>query len=47
MAELLRGLDYPVDFHVVRDGHNYTAWRDALHPPFTDLLRDLAGAHAA
>jgi enterochelin esterase-like enzyme len=47
MAELLRGLDYPVDFHVVRDGHNYTAWRDALDPPFTDLLRDLAGAHAA
>ncbi len=47
MADLLRALDYPVDFHVVRDGHNYTAWRDALHPAFTELLGDLAGAHAA
>ncbi len=44
MAELLRGLNYPVDFHEVADAHNYTAWRDALDPAFTDLLRRVAPA---
>jgi enterochelin esterase family protein len=28
-----------VDLAEVPDLHNYTAWRDALHPHLTDLLR--------
>ena len=27
--------------HEVRDLHNYTAWRDALHPHLTELLQEL------
>ena len=47
MAADLTRLGYPVDFHEVRDAHNYTAWRDALHPAGTDLLTAVVGAHAA
>jgi enterochelin esterase family protein len=43
MAETLRRLAYPVRMIEVRDAHNYTAWRDALHPHFTQLLSDLVG----
>lgn len=47
MAATLTRLGYPVDFHEVRDTHNYTAWRDALHPAGTDLFTSVVGAHAA
>ncbi|MDT4963484.1 MAG: hypothetical protein QOF87_3131 [Pseudonocardiales bacterium] len=47
MAAALTRLGYPVDFHRLRDMHNYTAWRDALHPAGTDLFTSVAGARAA
>ena len=39
MAGTLRRLGHPVTLREVPDGHNFTAWRDALHPALTDLLR--------
>jgi hypothetical protein len=39
MATTLAGLGYDVVLHPVRDAHNYTAWRDALHPYLLDLVR--------
>jgi enterochelin esterase-like enzyme len=47
MADALRRLGYRVDFHDVRDAHNFTGWRDALDPAFTELVSRMAGAHAA
>jgi enterochelin esterase-like enzyme len=47
MAETLARLGYQVRFAAVRDAHNYTAWRDALHPHLTDLITSVAAAHAA
>jgi enterochelin esterase family protein len=47
MAETLRRLGYPTRMVVVPDAHNYTAWRDALHPQLTDLVTDVVGARAA
>jgi enterochelin esterase-like enzyme len=47
MAETLTRLGYPVQIAAVRDTHNYTAWRDALHPHLTDLITSLAATHAA
>jgi len=47
MAETLTRLGYPVDFHEVRDTHNFTGWRDGLHPALTDLLTAVVGARAA
>jgi enterochelin esterase-like enzyme len=47
MARVLARQGYPVDFREVRDGHNFTAWRDALHPAATELLSSVAGAHAS
>jgi enterochelin esterase-like enzyme len=41
MADALRNLGYPARLVVVRDAHNYTAWRDALDPHLTDLLLKL------
>ncbi len=35
MAEALSGHGWPVSYVDVRDAHNYTAWRDALHPHLT------------
>jgi enterochelin esterase family protein len=46
MAQLLAGLGFPVRLEIVRDAHNYTAWRDALHPNLTELVQQLVGAHA-
>ncbi len=40
-ALLARGHD--VRLTTVRDLHNYTAWRDALDPPLTDVLRSCWG----
>jgi enterochelin esterase-like enzyme len=47
MAETLTRLGYPVQITAMRDTHNYTAWRDALHPHLTDLISSVATAHAA
>lgn len=45
MADTLRGLGYPVTLREVADVHNFTAWRDALDPALTTLLREVtAGA---
>lgn len=41
MAEALSGHGWPVSYVDVRDAHNYTAWRDALHPHLTHLLQDV------
>ncbi len=46
MATTLSRLGYPVDFREAPDAHNYTAWRDALHPAVTNLLTSVVGAHA-
>ena len=39
MASALDDQGHLVAFAPVADLHNYTAWRDALHPNLTDLLR--------
>ncbi len=39
MASALADQGHLVVFVPVADLHNYTAWRDALHPTLTDLLR--------
>lgn len=43
MARTLAARGYDVALHEVPDGHNYTAWRDALHPHLTGLLARLWG----
>lgn len=40
MTKQLRRLGYAADLVLVRDAHNYTAWRDALDPHLTKLVRD-------
>jgi enterochelin esterase family protein len=47
MAESLQRLGYAVQITPTRDGHNYTAWRDALHPHLTGLIDSVAAAHAS
>jgi enterochelin esterase-like enzyme len=47
MAGALQALGNPSTLVLVRDAHNFTAWRDALHPNLTDLVTALVGAHAA
>jgi enterochelin esterase family protein len=41
MADTLRALGYTVSFREVADVHNFTAWRDALDPSLTELLRQV------
>jgi len=41
MADTLRGLGYSVTLREVADVHNFTAWRDALDPGLTSLLRQV------
>jgi enterochelin esterase family protein len=43
MAAALRRQGYPVTLAEVPDAHNFTAWRDALDPHLTDLLRRVWG----
>lgn len=43
MAHALRSQGYPVTIAEVPDAHNFTAWRDALDPHLTDLLRRVWG----
>ena len=38
MASALAAQGYPVSLDEGRDLHNFTAWRDALHPHLADLL---------
>ena len=38
MAGTLRGSAIRSQLTTVRDAHNYTAWRDALHPQLTELI---------
>src|SRR5439155_5850863 len=47
MAATLRRLGYPAELVEVRDAHNYTAWRDALHPHMTTLVSKLVADRAA
>jgi enterochelin esterase family protein len=47
MTATLDRLGYAVRMATVRDAHNYTAWRDALHPHLTRLVTAAVGAHAA
>lgn len=39
MATTLARLGYDAAVHPIRDAHNYTAWRDALHPHLIELVR--------
>jgi enterochelin esterase family protein len=41
MARTLDAQGYDVELHEVADLHNYTGWRDALHPHLTGLLARL------
>jgi enterochelin esterase-like enzyme len=43
MLSLLRSAGYPATLHEVRAEHNFTAWRDALHPWLTELLQQVCG----
>ena len=43
MCRALRAQGYDAILHEVRDAHNYVAWRDALDPYLTDLVRAVAG----
>jgi len=47
MAATLERLGCPLRLVEVRDGHNYTAWRDALHPHLTDLVSSVGAERAA
>ncbi|WP_250037289.1 alpha/beta hydrolase [Paractinoplanes maris] len=39
MAEALRAQGYPLTFAQIEGGHDWPAWRDALDPHLTSLLR--------
>ena len=39
MYEALRRQRYDARFHAFRDGHNWVAWRDSLHPHLLGLLQ--------
>jgi enterochelin esterase-like enzyme len=47
MEATLARLGYRPRLTVVRDSHNFTAWRDALHPHLADLVTGVVAAHAA
>jgi enterochelin esterase-like enzyme len=38
LAEALRAQGHAVDLHEFRDGHNWVAWRDDLHPRLSELI---------
>jgi enterochelin esterase family protein len=42
MTATLKQLGYDAQFVLRRDSHNYTAWRDALHPHLTGLVTGAA-----
>jgi len=41
MAAVLRGQGHEVTLRPVADLHNYSAWRDSLHPTLTEVLRSV------
>lgn len=41
MTQTLQRLDYPARLVEVRDVHTFTAWRDALDPHLTELVRQV------
>jgi enterochelin esterase-like enzyme len=43
MARALARQEFDVELHEVPDMHNYTGWRDALHPHLTRLLAKVWG----
>jgi enterochelin esterase family protein len=43
MARALGAQEFDVELHEVPDMHNYTGWRDALHPHLTRLLARVWG----
>jgi enterochelin esterase-like enzyme len=43
MARSLAAQEFDVELHEVPDMHNYTGWRDALHPHLTRLLARVWG----
>jgi enterochelin esterase family protein len=43
MARALAAQEFDVELHEVPDMHNYTGWRDALHPHLTRLLQRVWG----
>jgi enterochelin esterase-like enzyme len=43
MLAVLRSAGYPAALHEVRAAHNFTAWRDALHPWLAELLQQVCG----
>jgi enterochelin esterase-like enzyme len=43
MVATLAARGYDARLHEIPDGHNYTAWRDSLHPHLTGLLARLWG----
>src|SRR6476469_1106904 len=47
MAAALRRAGHDVRYREVPDLHNYTAWRDALDPALTEVLRTLWSAPGA
>ncbi len=47
MAATLTRLGHRTRLHLLRDAHNYTAWRDALHPHLTALITSLEASDAA
>jgi enterochelin esterase family protein len=44
MTRTLSRLGYDAELITVRDAHNYTAWRDALDPHLTRLIKDVTDA---
>jgi enterochelin esterase-like enzyme len=46
MTKTLRRLGYPSQLITVPDAHNFTAWRDALHPHLTALIAEVAARAA-
>jgi hypothetical protein len=47
MAHALQQLGYPAELVLLRDAHNFIAWRDALDPQLGALVADVVCAHAS
>jgi enterochelin esterase family protein len=43
VADALREQGHGVDFQEFRDGHNWVAWRDDLHPGLSELIHRATG----
>jgi enterochelin esterase-like enzyme len=47
MVHSLQLLGYPAELFLLRDAHNFTAWRDGLEPHLSDLVTDAVADRAA